>query len=157
MNTYQIASYNNWQCLNPIQIVHSHYYQKYFHKDIQLFVKITAMKNVGFFSVLVRTYQWLSSHPLSQMLRLQLQAKLIIKQSPIYICSFYQPPNASTDPLYALQSNLQLLQQSELSPNIVSGGDFSLPSMKWLINGALLVTSSVYKTEVNVLFLDIVN
>ena len=50
-------------------------------------------------------------------------AKLIFtRMSPIYICSFYQPPNTDTTP--QLQTTLHHAQLNHSSPNIIIAGDF---------------------------------
>ena len=76
-----------------------------------------------------------------------------VKQSPFYICSFYQSPNAGTDPLFLLQNILQCLQQLETFPIVIISGDFNLSSVKWLDNGTLIVPLPVYGREVNDLFM----
>ena len=51
------------------------------------------------------------------------------RMSPIYICSFYRPPNTDTTPLTQLQTTLHGLQLNHSSPNIIIAGDFNLPGI----------------------------
>ena len=89
------------------------------------------MKKVGFFLCFHENL------PVIEQPSLTSDAEAICYIRSICICTFYQPPNVSTD---SLQSNLQHLQQSELSPNITIGEVTSTykVAMKWLDNGALL-------------------
>ena len=80
-------------------------------------------------------------------------AKLtFIRMSPIYICSFYRPPNTDTTPLTQLQTTLYGLQLTHLSPNIIIAGDFNLPSIMWSDTGASITPSPAYGRELNSLF-----
>ena len=85
-------------------------------------------------------------------------AKLVFpKESPVFICSFYRPPNTNTIPIVLLHETLRILQQSSSSPNIIIGGDFNLPSVIWSDAGASIAPSPDYGREINDLFLDLIN
>ena len=59
-----------------------------------------------------------------------IQAKLCISNSkPIYICSFYRPPNNLTDPITNLGASLNKI--SIHNPDIIIAGDFNFPSIEW--------------------------
>ena len=52
---------------------------------------------------------------------------------PLYVVSFYKPPNTTSQPLEALASsyNKLITLQKRSSPNIIIGGDFNLPGIDW--------------------------
>ena len=52
---------------------------------------------------------------------------------PLYLASFYKPPNTSSQPLEALESSCNKLITLHMrsSPNIIIGGDFNLPGIDW--------------------------
>ena len=52
---------------------------------------------------------------------------------PLYLASFYEPPNTTSLPLEALASsyNKLITLHRRSSPNIIIGGDFNLPSIDW--------------------------
>ena len=77
--------------------------------------------------------------------------------NPIYICSFYRPPNTDTTPLIQLQITLHGLQLNHSSPNIIIAGDFNLPSIMWSDTGASITSSPAYGRELHSLFLEIIN
>ena len=77
--------------------------------------------------------------------------------TPVFICSFYRPPNTNTIPIVLLHETLRILQQSLSSPNIIIGGDFNLPSVIWSDAGASIAPSPAYGREINDLFLDLIN
>ena len=52
------------------------------------------------------------------------------KRSPVHVCSFYHPPDQSTDPIVQLDSSLNtLICRSANLPNIIVMEDFNLPSI----------------------------
>ena len=52
---------------------------------------------------------------------------------PLYLASFYKPPNTTSQPLEALASsyNKLITLHKRSSPNIIIGGDFNLPGIDW--------------------------
>ena len=52
---------------------------------------------------------------------------------PLYLASFYKPPNTTSQPLEALVSSYKKLitHHKRSSPNIINGGDFNLPGIDW--------------------------
>ena len=86
-------------------------------------------------------------------------AKLTLSnRTPIHICSFYRPPDSSTDPLLQLKLSLnKIVQRSADFPNIVLAGDFNLPSLTWLDGSGQLASDPTYGVELNTLFIDLVN
>ena len=52
---------------------------------------------------------------------------------PLYLASFYKPPNTTSQPLEALASsyNKLITLQKRSSPNIIIGGDFNLHGIDW--------------------------
>ena len=60
-------------------------------------------------------------------------------------------------PLLLLHSTLHNLQQSLLSPNIIIGGDFNLPSVMWSDDGTSIMPSPTYGREINDLLLNLIN
>jgi len=80
------------------------------------------------------------------------------KKSPIYICSFYRPPDLSTDPILQLQLSLNTLTRRFTDlPNIIVMGDFNLPGINWLDGYGQLGPHPSYGVELNNLFLDVIN
>ena len=80
------------------------------------------------------------------------------KRSPIYVCSFYRPPDRSTDPIVQLGSSLNILicRFTSLS-NIIVMGDFNLPSINWLDGCGRIISNPNYGVGLNKLFLDLIN
>jgi len=57
---------------------------------------------------------------------------LTLESHPVYICSFYKPPNCDVDPLLSLNESLKALANKESnSPVILLEGDFNLPHILW--------------------------
>ena len=52
---------------------------------------------------------------------------------PLYLASFYKPPNTTSQPLEALASsyNKLITLHKRSSPHIIIGGDFNLPGIDW--------------------------
>ena len=52
---------------------------------------------------------------------------------PLYLASFYEPPNTTSQPLEALASsyNELITLHRRSSPNIIIGGNFNLPGIDW--------------------------
>ena len=52
---------------------------------------------------------------------------------PLYLASFYKPPNTTSQPLEALASsyNELITLHERSSPNVIIGGDFNLPGIDW--------------------------
>lgn len=85
--------------------------------------------------------------------------KLLTQDShPVFICSFYRPPNCEVEPLLSLSKSLKVITEKEASnPVIILGGDFNLPHISWE-NGCGQVNSSpAYGLLVNNTLLDMVN
>ena len=82
-------------------------------------------------------------------------AKLKIHNSnPLYLCSFYRPPDNDIDPLIALDEMLQKLYTlTNGSANILLSGDFNLPDIDW--SQGCLKQSCNYTPAINYKMLDI--
>ena len=52
---------------------------------------------------------------------------------PLYLASFYEPPNTTSQPLkgHASSYNKLITPHKISSPNIIIGGDFNLPGIDW--------------------------
>ena len=82
----------------------------------------------------------------------------ISKRNPIFICSFYRPPNNLLQPLVKLHESLNELLNSNVShPCIILAGDFNLPSIYWSDGSGQLQSNPLYGHEINSLFLDVIN
>ena len=82
----------------------------------------------------------------------------LAKRNPIYICSFYRPPAPFTEPILYLQTSLNsLINQANELPNIILTGDFNFPSISWCDGSGQLSLYPTYGSELNNLFLDVVN
>ena len=82
----------------------------------------------------------------------------ISKRNPIFICSFYRPPNNLLQPLVKLYESLSKLLNSNVSlPCTILAGDFNLPSLYWSDGSSQLQCNPVYGHEINSLFLDVIN
>ena len=80
-------------------------------------------------------------------------AKLCISHSkPIYICSFYRPPNKLTEPVTNLRSKI-----SAHNPYIIIAGYFNFPSIKWEDGIGCIQSSPTYGSEVNYPFTEVIN
>ena len=53
------------------------------------------------------------------------------KFKPIYVCSFYRPPNTSVDSITGFKHSSNILTHNIDSPRIILAGDFNLPDMHW--------------------------
>ena len=80
------------------------------------------------------------------------------KRAPIYVCSFYRPPDLSIDPILQLGLSLNTLTRrfTEL-PNIIVMGDFNLPGINWLDGSGQVISNPSYGVELNNIFLDQIN
>ena len=80
------------------------------------------------------------------------------KRAPIYVCSFYRPPDLSIDPILQLGLSLNTLTRrfTEL-PNIIVMGDFNLPGINWLDGSGQVISNPSYGVELNNVFLDQIN
>ena len=80
------------------------------------------------------------------------------KRNSIHLCSFYRPPDLSTDPILQLQSSLNnLISRSTEFPTIILMGDFNFPSIDWSDGSGQLKPCPTYGLELNNLFLDVIN
>ena len=82
------------------------------------------------------------------------------KRSPVYVCSFYHPPDQSTDLIVQLDSSLNILIQRSANlpiPNIIVMGDFNLPSINWVDGCGQIKSHPSYGADLNNSFLDLVN
>ena len=80
------------------------------------------------------------------------------RQDSIHLCSFYRPPDSSIDPILQLQTSLNsLISRSTEFPNIILMGDFNFPSIVWSDGSGQLNACPTYGTELNTLFLDVIN
>ena len=75
------------------------------------------------------------------------------KFKPIYVCSFYRPPNTSVDLITKLKHFLSnILTHNSDSPRIILAGDFNLPDIHWEEGLGHINPSPVYGYELNLLF-----
>jgi len=79
-------------------------------------------------------------------------------QTPIYICSFYRPPNSDLYPVEQLNISLAKLKNSTNSTNaqtnIVLMGDINFPSITWHNGYGTIEAAPNYE---NTRFLDLIN
>ena len=85
--------------------------------------------------------------------------KLLTQESqPVFICSFYRPPNCEMEPLLSLNGSLKVIAEKEANyPVIILGGDFNLPHISWDNGCGQVNPSPAYGLQVNNTLLDIVN
>ena len=56
----------------------------------------------------------------------------IVGIKPLYICSYYRPPNSDLEPFVELKNSLSpLLNGKSVLPHLVVTGDFNLPEITW--------------------------
>jgi hypothetical protein len=77
----------------------------------------------------------------------------IVGSKPLFIASFYRPPNENVDALLALNQSLRLLPNNGPLPNVILGGDFNLPDIDW--DNYTVKPNPQYGQKVNRLLLDI--
>ena len=78
-------------------------------------------------------------------------------RQPIYICSFYRPPDNSLNALIQLRQSLDLLSNESTVPFIILAGDFNLPDITWNDGHGLVNPSPAYGVDVNTYFLDTID
>jgi len=100
----------------------------------------------------------------TQMPELNTNAELIWSKvalpnkNPIYLCSYYHPPDTSIDSVLQLKdSPSRLTNNLTKFLHIVMMGDFNLPSITWSDISAQVVSPPTYGFEVNNTFEDLVN
>ena len=77
---------------------------------------------------------------------------------PIYLCSFYRPPDSNLNPILQLQCSLnKLAERSPHMPTILLLGDFNFPSIVWSDGHGQPGPSPSYGNELNNLFLETIN
>ena len=82
-------------------------------------------------------------------------AKIFLsKQQDLYVASFYRPPSDPVDSITALRQELEKLSEKK-SINLVIGGDFNVPHIRWDTNSIL--DSPQYGQEINTAMLDTMN
>jgi len=69
------------------------------------------------------------------------------KSKPIHLCSFYRPPNSSTDSISRLKKALDKI--SDQSPKIILAGDFNLSGVGWEEGVGLIHSAPAYRIELN--------
>jgi len=80
------------------------------------------------------------------------------KGQPLYICSFYRPPDNNPSCLTQLKESLNSLYSvSTTFPNLILAGDFILPGITWLDGCGAPNPNPAYGAELNSLFIDIIN
>ena len=87
-------------------------------------------------------------------------AKLCISNSkPVFVCSFYRPPNNLTGPISELRHTLNKLPDHNAA--IIIAGDFNFPAIQcqWEEGAGCIdpVKSYTYGNDVNYLFIETVN
>ena len=83
-------------------------------------------------------------------------AKLCVNNcKPVYICSFYRPPNNLTTPITNLRASLSKITTQ--NPDIVVAGDFNFPDIEWKEGIGCISPSPTYGRELNHLFAEVVN
>ena len=88
-----------------------------------------------------------------------LWAKLQIPNNqPLYLCSFYRPPNNNIIPVTMLNAALSNIfnEESSHSPQVLLA-DFNLPSISWIDDIGQICSNPTYCTEVNQLTLESIN
>jgi len=79
-------------------------------------------------------------------------------KNPIYLCSYYHPPDTSIDSILQLKDSLnKLTNNSTKFLHIVMICDFNLPSITWSDISAQVVSQPTYWSDVNNTFEDLVN
>lgn len=83
----------------------------------------------------------------------------IHNQKPLYICSFYRPPNSLSSPVISLKNCLSRLytEDSVNFPCLIVGGDFNFPNISWQDGYANINSSPTYGTDINQIFVDTIN
>ena len=77
------------------------------------------------------------------------------KSKPVYICSLYQPPDSSPEPLFELNDILTTIYESSVSPAILLAGDFNLPDLKFEDGVGYVNRNPTYGYETNSLFVEV--
>ena len=74
---------------------------------------------------------------------------------PIYLCSFYRPPDGLKDPILRLTAALnKLYDKSSQPPNIILAGDFNFPNLLWEGGIGSVDPNPTYGPEANHLFIE---
>ena len=88
---------------------------------------------------------WLDSQSESIWVKILLSTNF-----PLYICSFYRPPNNDPSPLNEVNNAISSLYERE-SPqtNLIIAGDFNTPDITWIEGFGQTKPSPSYGTAVN--------
>ena len=74
---------------------------------------------------------------------------------PIYLCSFYRPPDGLKDPILRLTAALNKLYDKSSQPhNIILAGDFNFPNLLWEGGIGSVDPNPTYGPEANHLFIE---
>ena len=79
------------------------------------------------------------------------------KSKPIYVCSFYRPPDNSYESLLELKDILTTIHESSVPPEILLAGDFNLPDLRFEDGIGYVNPNPTYGYDTNSLFVEIVN
>jgi len=81
----------------------------------------------------------------------------IPNRRPIYVCSFYRPPDNNPNPILQLQLSLSKLVTQHSINFTHTVGNFNFPIIQWSDGHGLLSTNPTYGSELNNLFLTTIN
>ena len=77
---------------------------------------------------------------------------------PIYLCSFYRPPDSNVYPITQLSEPLyKLCSNQVIPPTILLAGEFNLPGIQWVEGCGQIHSNPSYGLEVNHSLVDTIN
>ena len=81
----------------------------------------------------------------------------LLNPTPLYICSYYQPPHSDVQPILELNESMDNQSGNiQTVANFIVAGDFNLPSIEWTNGQGSILPNLTYGYNLNEVFIDVI-